>query len=192
MEQVLFLLDVDEVMAGAQQAKSWSPARGRWLLSKARPLGASSYERDVPSSCMSSGMPDARAKEAQGRARVGSTFGLPGAASPLGIGVGTLTVGIVPDEPFSSPSSSWIVSTMNGDFAELEEVPDAERPLAVAEPDAVEAGAVGAAQVADAPAAVGGTHLGVVAADRVVVENDLQGIEPADAQQFRRLPGAGP
>ncbi len=49
-----------------------------------------------------------------------------------------------------------------------------QRPLAVAEPDAVEAGAVGAAQVAHAPAAVGGPHLGVVAADGTVVQHDLQ------------------
>ena len=77
----------------------------------------------------------------------------------------------------------------DGHFAELQQVARPQRPLAVAEADAVEAGAVGAAQVAHAPAAVGGLDLGVVAADRAVVQHDLQRIEPADAQQVRRFPG---
>ena len=46
----------------------------------------------------------------------------------------------------------------DGDLAELQQVARPQRPLAVAEPDAVEAGAVGAAQVAHAPAAVGGAR----------------------------------
>jgi len=78
----------------------------------------------------------------------------------------------------------------DGDLAEPEQVLDAERPLAVTQPDAVEACAVGAAQVADAPAALGGPDLGVIAADGVVVEDHLEGLEPADADQVVRFPGS--
>src|SRR5204863_9620478 len=55
---------------------------------------------------------------------------------------------------------------------------------------AVEPGAVGAAQVADAPAAVGGVGLGGVAADGAVVEDHLRRLLPADAQQSGGLPEA--
>jgi hypothetical protein len=70
----------------------------------------------------------------------------------------------------------------DGDLAELEQVAQADRPLAGAQADAVEACAVGAAQVAQPPAAVGHADLGVVAADGVVVEDDFQRIEPAHPQ----------
>src|SRR5262249_57491674 len=76
----------------------------------------------------------------------------------------------------------------DGHLADLQEVADAQRPLAVAQLDAVEAGAVGAAQVAHAPAALGEANFRVAAADRNVVEDDLQWVEAPDAQQFRRLP----
>ena len=76
----------------------------------------------------------------------------------------------------------------DGHLAELEQVADAQRPLAGAQTHAVEARAVGAAQVAQTPAAIGEADLGVIAADRVVVEHDFQRIEPADAQQLRGFP----
>src|SRR5262249_12739443 len=77
----------------------------------------------------------------------------------------------------------------HGDLTELDQVADAEGPVAVAEADAVEAGAVGAAEVADAPAAVGGFDLGVVAAHGAVIEHDFEGFEPANAENLGRFPG---
>src|SRR5262249_28624069 len=48
--------------------------------------------------------------------------------------------------------------------------------------------AVGAAHVADAPAAVGGADLGVVAANGGVVDHDLQRIKAANAEERGRIP----
>ena len=57
----------------------------------------------------------------------------------------------------------------DGDFAELKQVTRPQRPLAVAETHPVEARAVGAAEIADAPAAVGDAQFGVVAANGTIV-----------------------
>ena len=64
----------------------------------------------------------------------------------------------------------------------------AEGPLAGDEGDAVEPCAVGAAEVAQSPTAIGKADLGVIAADRIVVEHHFHGTEPADAQQIEGLP----
>src|SRR5262249_9501370 len=77
----------------------------------------------------------------------------------------------------------------DGKLAKLQEVADAERPLAGADADAVEARAVGAAEIADPPAPLGRAQLGVEAADRAVVEHDFQRGEAPHAEQGGRLPG---
>ena len=76
----------------------------------------------------------------------------------------------------------------HGDFAELNDVARVQLPLAGAEADAVDVGAVGAFQVADPPAGVGLADLGVAAADGAVVQHDLQGAEPAGPENVRGLP----
>src|SRR5262249_3858491 len=49
---------------------------------------------------------------------------------------------------------------------------------------------VGAAEVADAPAALRGADLGVIAADGAVVEDHLEGLEATDTEQFAGFPGS--
>ena len=64
----------------------------------------------------------------------------------------------------------------------------AQPPFAVAQADAVEEGAVGAAQVAHLPAVVGGPDLGVAAADGVVVQDDFQRLQPAGPEKVGGFP----
>ena len=60
------------------------------------------------------------------------------------------------------------------DLAELDDVARPQRLLARPDPHAVDVRAVGALQVAHAPPVVGQADLGVPAADRAVVEHNLQ------------------
>ncbi len=76
----------------------------------------------------------------------------------------------------------------DGNLAELQQIAGPQRPLTVAQPQAVQPRPVGAAQILYAPAAVGDTDLCVIAADGVIVEYNLERVEPSDAQQIRRFP----
>src|SRR5262249_10172366 len=73
-------------------------------------------------------------------------------------------------------------------LAELQEVALLQRPLPRVQADAIEARTIGAAQVADTPAPLGPADLGVVAADRAVIEDDLERVEATDPQEIARLP----
>src|SRR5207244_281757 len=74
------------------------------------------------------------------------------------------------------------------ELAEFEDVAFLNGPFAGADAVAVEVGAVGAAQVAEAPAALGRRHLGVLPADGAVVQADFGRLLPPNAQFRRRLP----
>src|SRR5262249_42621151 len=75
-------------------------------------------------------------------------------------------------------------------LAELEQVALLQGPLSRTQTHAVEPRAVGAAQVADAPAPLGQADFGVVAADRTLIQHDLERIETADPKEVGRLPAA--
>src|SRR5947209_6641689 len=66
----------------------------------------------------------------------------------------------------------------DGNLAELEQVAFLQGPLPGPQTYTIQARTVGAAEVAHAPAAFGDADLGVIAADGVIVENDLERIEP--------------
>ena len=76
----------------------------------------------------------------------------------------------------------------DGDLAELEDVAGPQRVLARPDPHPVDVRPVGALQVADEPPVVPEPDLGVAAADRAVVEDDLQRPEAAGAQDRGGLP----
>src|SRR5439155_21139954 len=75
-----------------------------------------------------------------------------------------------------------------GDFAELEDVARSERLFRVAEADAVEERAVGAAEIAHLPVPVAEVYFGVSAADRAVVEDDFQCAEAAGPEHLICFP----
>src|SRR5207237_10923850 len=74
------------------------------------------------------------------------------------------------------------------ELAELEQVALLERPIPLADAVAVEVRPVGAAEVAQAPAALAQHNLGVLPADGGVVQPDLDRFVPPDAEPLRRLP----
>src|SRR5262249_54265435 len=73
--------------------------------------------------------------------------------------------------------------------AAADDVGTGDRPSRAGDALAVEKGAVGAFEVGQPPAPVGGKQASMLAADRSVVETDLERFMPPDPQLLTRLPG---
>src|SRR5262249_7547890 len=148
VQQLFFVFEVNEMMAGAQQ--------GQELL--ARPRTAVAVEGDALQRVLP-GIGGGRFDE--------QSFG--SVADVLIAGIGD----DIDDE---------------ANVAAAADVVHAQRPFAGAEARAVEEGAVGAAEVTDAPAVGGGADFRVPPADGAVIEHDFERGEAAGAEQTVRFP----
>src|SRR5262245_10033679 len=149
MEQVFFVFQAAQVMAGPQQ--------GEQLFAGAR--AAVAIEGDAADRVFPRVAGDGFDQEMIGRGGVVPLF--------------SALLEIVNDER---------------DVAAAENIVNANRPLARSQAGAVEKGAVGAAQIADAPTLPRAANFSVAAADGGVVEDDFECVEAAGAQETFRFP----
>ena len=143
MQQVLFVFQVNQVMAGTQQCQE--------LFARARAAVA-----------------------VEGDAVEGVFPGIGGG------GFDEQIIGRVVELLFAGVADEI---DDEGDVAAAEDVVHAQRPFAGAQARAVEEGAVGAAEIAHAPAVGGRADFRVTPADRAVVEHDFERSEPAGTEQ---------
>src|SRR5207244_541633 len=100
---------------------------------------------------------------------------------------------LIGDDLFFAVLASAVLAVLNGidhegDVAAFDNVVHSQGPVGYTQAFAVERGAVGAAQVADAPTVASGIDFGVLPAHRAFVQDNFQGVLAADSQSAGGLP----
>lgn len=76
----------------------------------------------------------------------------------------------------------------DGDLSELKDIHPMQSSFVLSNPDSIQKSAIGAAQVAELPALVGGSNLGMQAAYGCFVQDDFEIICPSGPQARARFP----